>query len=89
MFYSSIMKFPIFGFLREQNDINGVQSYWEITSDKYFDYIRKYVVGIGPWKDTVVPVKDNYLQTPTDLVARAHSHNLQVRFFCQKLLFLW
>ncbi|KAG2679485.1 hypothetical protein I3760_11G052200 [Carya illinoinensis] len=54
------------------------QSYWEITSDKYFDYIRKYVVGIGPWKDTVVPVEDNYLQTPTDLVAQAHSHNLQV-----------
>ncbi|KAB1216834.1 Glycerophosphoryl diester phosphodiesterase [Morella rubra] len=30
------------------------QSYWEITSDGYFDYIKKYVVGIGPWKDTVV-----------------------------------
>jgi hypothetical protein len=55
-----------------------MQSYWEITSDSYFDYIKQYVEGIGPWKDTVVPVKDNYLQTPTDLVARAHSHNLQV-----------
>ncbi|OMP08016.1 Glycerophosphoryl diester phosphodiesterase [Corchorus olitorius] len=54
------------------------QSYREITSDAYLDYIKDYVVGIGPWKDTVVPVKDNYLQTPTDLVARAHAHNLQV-----------
>ncbi|KAJ9163519.1 hypothetical protein P3X46_023178 [Hevea brasiliensis] len=54
------------------------QSYWEITSDAYLDYIKDYVVGIGPWKDTVVPVVNNYLQTPTDLVARAHSHNLQV-----------
>uniref|UniRef100_A0A6N2LGT2 glycerophosphodiester phosphodiesterase n=1 Tax=Salix viminalis TaxID=40686 RepID=A0A6N2LGT2_SALVM len=54
------------------------QSYWEITSDAYLDYIKDYVVGIGPWKDTIVPVLDNYLQTPTDLVARAHSHDLQV-----------
>ncbi|KAF7827889.1 glycerophosphodiester phosphodiesterase GDPD6 [Senna tora] len=54
------------------------QSYWEITSDSYFDYIKQYVVGIGPWKDTVVPVAKHYLQTPTDLVARAHAHNLQV-----------
>ncbi|GLT25191.1 hypothetical protein SLA2020_003360 [Shorea laevis] len=54
------------------------QSYWEITSDAYLDYIKDYVVGIGPWKDTVVPVKNNYLQTPTDLVAKAHARNLQV-----------
>ncbi|PON69692.1 Glycerophosphoryl diester phosphodiesterase [Trema orientale] len=54
------------------------QSYWEITSDPYLDYIKNYVVGIGPWKDTVVPAVNNYLQEPTDLVARAHAHNLQV-----------
>ncbi|XP_058180753.1 glycerophosphodiester phosphodiesterase GDPD6-like isoform X2 [Rhododendron vialii] len=54
------------------------QSYWEITSDAYFNYIKNYVVGIGPWKDTIVPVMNNYLQTPTDLVARAHASNLQV-----------
>lgn len=54
------------------------QSYWEITSDSYLAYIRNYVVGLGPWKDTVVPVAENYLMTPTDLVARAHAHNLQV-----------
>jgi glycerophosphoryl diester phosphodiesterase len=54
------------------------QSYWEITSDAYFNYIKDYVVGIGPWKDTIVPVVNNYLQTPTDLVARAHASNLQV-----------
>ncbi|KAL3513033.1 hypothetical protein ACH5RR_025750 [Cinchona calisaya] len=54
------------------------QSYWEITSDKYFDFIKDYVVGIGPWKDTIVTVSDNYLRSPTDLVARAHAYNLQV-----------
>ncbi|KAK7265868.1 hypothetical protein RJT34_33492 [Clitoria ternatea] len=54
------------------------QSYWEITSDTYLNYIKKYVVGIGPWKDTVVPVVNNYAMTPTDLVVRAHAHNLQV-----------
>ncbi|KAL2321501.1 hypothetical protein Fmac_025880 [Flemingia macrophylla] len=54
------------------------QSYWEITSDKYLDYIRQYVVGIGPWKDTLVPVVNNYMINPTNLVTRAHAHNLQV-----------
>ncbi|GMH21913.1 hypothetical protein Nepgr_023756 [Nepenthes gracilis] len=54
------------------------QSFWEITSDEYFDYIKQYVVGIGPWKDNIVPVVNNYLQLPTDLVARAHAHDLQV-----------
>lgn len=54
------------------------QSYWEITSDDYLEYIRKYVVGLGPWKDTIVPTHGNYLMPPSDLVARAHAHNLQV-----------
>uniref|UniRef100_A0A7C8Z4C4 glycerophosphodiester phosphodiesterase n=1 Tax=Opuntia streptacantha TaxID=393608 RepID=A0A7C8Z4C4_OPUST len=54
------------------------QTYWEITSDKYFNYIKEYVVGIGPSKDALVPVANNYLEVPTDLVARAHAHNLQV-----------
>ncbi|KAK6123125.1 hypothetical protein DH2020_043121 [Rehmannia glutinosa] len=54
------------------------QSFWEITSDKYLDYIKEYVVGIGPWKDTLVTAANNYLQAPTDLIARAHAHNLQV-----------
>lgn len=54
------------------------QSFWEITSDIYLDFIKEYVVGIGPWKDTLVTASNNYLQTPTDLVARAHAHNLQV-----------
>ncbi|CAN6477170.1 unnamed protein product [Victoria cruziana] len=54
------------------------QSYWEITSDGYFDFIKDFVVGIGPWKDTVVPPMDNHLATATDLVAKAHAHNLQV-----------
>ncbi|VVB13663.1 unnamed protein product [Arabis nemorensis] len=54
------------------------KTYAEITSDKYLDYIQQYVIGIGPWKDTIVPVNENRLTTPTDLVARAHSRNLQV-----------
>ncbi|CAN6932346.1 unnamed protein product, partial [Brassica oleracea] len=54
------------------------QTYAEITSDVYFNYIKQYVVGIGPWKDTVVPVSNNYTQAPTDLVKRAHAHNLKV-----------
>lgn len=54
------------------------QTYAEITSDEYFDYIKKYVVGIGPWKDTIVPPDHNMLSIPSDLVAKAHSHNLQV-----------
>ncbi|CAI0480074.1 unnamed protein product [Linum tenue] len=54
------------------------QTYSEITSDAYLNYIKNYVVGIGPWKDTVVPVVNEYLQAPTDLVARAHARNLQV-----------
>ncbi|WZZ69009.1 hypothetical protein YC2023_080379 [Brassica napus] len=54
------------------------QTYAEITSDTYFTYIKEYVVGIGPWKDTIVPVTNNYMLTPTDLVKRAHAHNLQV-----------
>ncbi|KAK3440320.1 hypothetical protein EUGRSUZ_B00600 [Eucalyptus grandis] len=53
------------------------QSYWEITSDGYFDFIKNYVVGIGPGKDTVVPVVNNYLQPRTDLIARAHAHDLE------------
>ncbi|XP_031090616.1 glycerophosphodiester phosphodiesterase GDPD6-like isoform X1 [Ipomoea triloba] len=54
------------------------QSYSEITSDSYLDFIKDYVVGIGPWKDTIVPVSNGYLLPPTDLVARAHAKNLQV-----------
>ncbi|KAL0865702.1 hypothetical protein Bca101_044820 [Brassica carinata] len=54
------------------------QTYAEITSDVYFNYIKQYVVGIGPWKNTVVQVSNNYTQAPTDLVKRAHAHNLQV-----------
>jgi glycerophosphoryl diester phosphodiesterase len=58
-----------------------VQTYWDITSDSYFDFIKDYVVGIGPWKDTVVTTKDNYLNEVTDLVARAHARGLQVHIF--------
>lgn len=36
------------------------------------------MVGIGPWKDTIVFPTNNYLNLATDLVARAHAHGLQV-----------
>lgn len=65
---------------------NCFQSFAEITSDAYLDFIKEYVAGIGPWKDTLVPVSNNYLQTPNDLVARAHAHDLQV--CCSKLFIL-
>ncbi|XP_020090404.1 glycerophosphodiester phosphodiesterase GDPD6-like isoform X1 [Ananas comosus] len=54
------------------------QTYDEITSDAYLDYIKDYVVGIGPWKDTIVPPVNNKLSTPTDLIAKAHVRGLQV-----------
>ncbi|KAF8365169.1 hypothetical protein HHK36_032820 [Tetracentron sinense] len=63
---------------QDKMTIGYVQSYWEITSDSYLEFIKEYVIGIGPWKDTVVPVADNYLLTPTDLVSKAHAHDLQV-----------
>ncbi|KAG6530509.1 hypothetical protein ZIOFF_012748 [Zingiber officinale] len=49
--------------------------------DSYLEYIRNYVVGIGPWKDTIVPTQNKYLTTPTDLVERAHAYNLQVHTY--------
>ncbi|KAB1206795.1 Ninja-family protein AFP2 [Morella rubra] len=54
------------------------QTYWEITSDSYLDYIKNYVVGIGPWKDTIVFPKNNNLDIVTDLVSKAHARGLQV-----------
>ncbi|KAG0463400.1 hypothetical protein HPP92_019469 [Vanilla planifolia] len=60
------------------------QTYAEITSDSYFSYIKNYVVGIGPLKDTIVPPMNNYLSTATDLVAKAHAHNLQVHPYTYK-----
>ncbi|OMO72017.1 Glycerophosphoryl diester phosphodiesterase [Corchorus olitorius] len=54
------------------------QTFSEITSDNYFKFIKKYVVGIGPWKETIVPSTNNYINEATDLVSRAHAHGLQV-----------
>ncbi|XP_030549209.1 glycerophosphodiester phosphodiesterase GDPD6-like [Rhodamnia argentea] len=54
------------------------QTYNEITSDSYFNYIKDYVMAIGPWKDTVVPPEDNYLEKSTDLIAKAHALGMQV-----------
>ena len=58
-----------------------VQTYYELTSDSYLDFIKNYVIGIGPWKDTVVTIKNNYLDEVTDLVAKAHARGLQVHIF--------
>ncbi|XP_062156435.1 glycerophosphodiester phosphodiesterase GDPD6-like [Alnus glutinosa] len=54
------------------------QTYYELTSDSYLDFLSNYVLGIGPWKDTIVFPTNNYLDAATDLVARAHAHGLQV-----------
>lgn len=55
-----------------------LQTYEEITSDEYLDYMSQFIVGIGPWKDTIDPPgPTNYLEAPTDLVQRAHLLNLQ------------
>ncbi|XP_042459886.1 glycerophosphodiester phosphodiesterase GDPD6-like [Zingiber officinale] len=71
--------FLIDDFVTRTKDTN--QSFWDITSDSYLEYIRNYVVGIGPWKDTIVPTQNKYLTTPTDLVERAHAYNLQVHTY--------
>ncbi|GJN17582.1 hypothetical protein PR202_gb04661 [Eleusine coracana subsp. coracana] len=73
-FVDTLLKY---GYKVRTQDTNQ-QSYWEITSDDYLAYISNYVVGLGPWKDTIVPVARNYLMSPSDLVARAHAHNLQL-----------
>ncbi|KAI4386413.1 hypothetical protein MLD38_004345 [Melastoma candidum] len=55
------------------------QTYAEITSDSYFNYIKDYCMGIGPWKDNIVPPNsNNYLEKATDEVARAHALGMQV-----------
>ena len=73
-----ILNTSSFQVLMQNDAIDNLQSYWEITSDAYLDYIKDYVVGIGPWKDTIVPVGKDYLQIASNLVARAHAHDLQV-----------
>lgn len=35
-------------------------------------------MAIGPWKDTIVPPADNYLEKATDLIAKAHALGMQV-----------
>ncbi|KAE8654463.1 Glycerophosphodiester phosphodiesterase GDPD5 [Hibiscus syriacus] len=56
------------------------QWFFEITSDSYFSFIKKYVVGIGPSKETILPSLDNHLSKTSNagLVAKAHAHGLQV-----------
>ena len=58
-----------------------MQTYYDITSDSYLDFMKNYVVGIGPWKDTIATKKNNYLNEVTDLVAKAHARGLQVHIF--------
>jgi glycerophosphoryl diester phosphodiesterase len=71
--------FFFFFFERRLIDAIDLQTFQEITSDQYLSYIKRYVVGLGPWKDTLVPpTPGNYLGTPTDLIKRAHAQGLQV-----------
>lgn len=45
-------------------------------------------MGLGPWKDTVVPPDaNNYLAAPTDLVTRAHALGLQVFFLPEQIIY--
>ena len=37
--------------------------------------------GIGLWKNMIIPVHNNYLQSTTDLVTNAHKYNLKVHAF--------
>lgn len=37
--------------------------------------------GVGQWKDKIIPVRDNYLQSTTDFVANAHKYNLKVHAY--------
>ncbi|XP_024538713.1 glycerophosphodiester phosphodiesterase GDPD6 [Selaginella moellendorffii] len=55
------------------------QTYEEIISDDYLDYISKIVVGIGPAKEAIAPVDSNNKLLPmTDLVDKAHARGLEV-----------
>ncbi|KAF3785826.1 hypothetical protein EJ110_NYTH26967 [Nymphaea thermarum] len=47
------------------------------------------MVDIGPWKDTVVPPIENRLTTATDLVAKAHAHDLQVHPYTYRNKFMF
>lgn len=37
--------------------------------------------GIGQWKDMIIPIRDNYLQSTTDLVTNAHKYNMKVHAY--------
>ena len=56
---------------------NPATSYTDMTSDAGLAQIATYAVGIGPQKSMIIPLSsDGIPQTPTDLVARAHSAKL-------------
>ena len=48
--------------------------------------MKNYVVGIGPWKDTIATKKNNYLNEVTDPVAKAHARGLQVHIFSRCMM---
>lgn len=51
-----------------------------MTSDAGLKEIATYAAGVGPWKDTIVPVTaDMQLGEATDLMARLHALGLKVR----------
>lgn len=37
--------------------------------------------GVGQWKDMIIPVRDDYLQSTTDFVTNAHKYNLKVHAY--------
>eukprot|EP00892_Ulva_mutabilis_P008511 jgi/Ulvmu1/6031/UM027_0006.1 len=51
----------------------------DMTTDAALRDIASYAAGVGPWKNTLVPVSDDrLLEEPTRLVARLHALGLQV-----------
>lgn len=55
-------------------------SYEEMTSDEGLDDIATYATGVGPWKNTIVPVNEDtrLLEETIPLVARLHERGIQV-----------
>ena len=49
-----------------------------LATDEGLDEVSDYADGIGPWKPYIVSTADGKLLPPTDLVTRAHEHDLLV-----------
>lgn len=51
----------------------------DMTTDAGLQDIAAYATGVGPWKDTILPTKDDgYIGPSTGLVQRIQALNMQV-----------